>query len=254
MNIVVLGGKGVVGRHVVDRLRSEGHEVLVASRSTGVDIVTGEGLVDVMAGADVVVDATNATSFTTQETYDFFRQGTDNLIEAERLVGVTHHIAISVVGTERIDDSIYFRGKRYQDAQIRKSGIPYSIVHATQFYEFLVAIIVSAERDQIVQLAPAYIEPVAADDVAALIAQLAVEGPLNGTVEISGPERERMSELIRRFVTSMEAPCEVITDPRAPYFGARVDDRTLLPGDDARRARTGFEAWLAQSEYARSSW
>ncbi|SEW25249.1 NAD(P)H-binding protein [Luteibacter sp. 329MFSha] len=254
MNIVVLGGKGVVGHHVVDRLRGEGHDVTVASRSTGVDIGTGEGLVDALAGADVVIDATNASSYTTQETFDFFRKGIDNILEAERINGVGHHIAISVVGTERIDDSIYFRGKRYQDERIRKSGVPFSIVHATQFYEFLVAIVVSAEREQIVELAPAWIEPVAAADVAAVIAELASSDPLLGSLEIGGPERERLSDLIRRFVTIMEAPCDVRTIEDAPYFGARVKERVLLPCDGARRGELGFQAWLSQSEFARVDW
>lgn len=254
MNIVVLGGRGVVGRHIVERLSADGHAVRAASRSTGVDIVSGQGLEDALSGADVVVDATNSTTFDTPETWDFFRRGTDNMLEAERRQGISHHVAISVVGTGRIANSVYFDGKHYQDTQLRQSGIPFSIVHATQFYEFLVAIVASADRDQVVEMSPAFIEPVAAADVAALIARVVASGPLNRSVEITGPERERMSDLIRRFVLDVEAPCDVRTVAKAPYFGAILEERTLLPRGDAQRGSTGFEAWRAQSEYARVNW
>ncbi|NID16701.1 SDR family oxidoreductase [Luteibacter yeojuensis] len=254
MNIVVVGGRGLVGRNIVERLRAEGHEVSAVSRATGVDVITGQGLAECMAGAEVVVDVTNSPTFDDEAAYDFFRTAIDNLLTAEIAAGVRHHLTLSIVGTERLEDSHYLRGKALQDRLIRASGIPFTIVHATQFYEFLVAIIVDAVRDQTVRLSPAYIQPVASDDVAALMASLAVGEPLNGSIEIAGPERERMSELIQRFVIDMEAPCEVRADKAAPYFGAILDERSLVPGAGARQAQTGFQQWLERSEFARARW
>lgn len=256
MNIVVIGGRGLVGRNIVERLRSQGHEVTSASRATGVDLMTGRGLAKCLAGAEVVVDVTNSPTYDDVTAFEFFETAIVNLLEAEVRAGVKHHVALSVVGTERLGSSAshYFRGKALQDRFIRESGIPFTIVHATQFYEFLVAIIDSAVRDQIVHLSPAYIQPVASDDVAAAIARIAVGPPLNASVEVAGPERERMSELIQRFVIDMEAPCEVRSDARAPYFGATLDEFTLCPRESAECGKLGFQAWLEQSEFARVNW
>jgi uncharacterized protein YbjT (DUF2867 family) len=254
MNIVVIGGRGLVGRNIVERLRAQGHRVTAASRATGVDVITGQGLAACLAGAEVVVDVTNAPTYDDEAAFDFFRTAIANLLEAELAAGVKHHVTLSIVGTERLEDSHYLRGKALQDRLIRASGIPFTIVHATQFYEFLVAIIIDAVRDQVVRLSPAYIQPVASDDVAALMAGLAVGEPLNGAIEIAGPERERMSELIQRFVIDMEAPCDVRADASAPYFGATLDEYSLVPREGALRGGTGFQAWLERSEFARVGW
>lgn len=254
MNIVVIGGRGLVGRNIVERLRAEGHQVSAVSRATGVDVITGHGLAECMVGAEVVVDVTNSPTFDDEAAFDFFRTAIVNLLEAELAAGVKHHVTLSIVGTERLEESHYLRGKALQDRLIRASGIPFTIVHATQFYEFLVAIIANAVRDQTVRLAPAYIQPVASDDVAALMAALAVGEPLNGSIEIAGPERERMSELIQRFVIDMEAPCDVQADAGAPYFGALLHEYSLVPGESAVQGEVGFQKWLERSEFARVGW
>lgn len=254
MKIVVLGGRGLVGRNIVGRLRAQGHEVTAASRATGVDVITGEGLGACLAGAEVVVDVTNSPTFDDIAAFDFFRTAIINLLDAELAAGVKHHLTLSIVGTQRLEDSDYLRGKALQDRMIRASGIPFTILHATQFYEFLVAIVTNAIRDQTVRLSPAFIQPVASDDVAALMAMLAVGEPLNDSIEIAGPERERMSELIQRFVIDMEAPCDVQTDARAPYFGAILDAHSLVPGEGALQGEIGFQAWLERSEFSRVGW
>lgn len=257
MNIVVIGGRGLVGRNIVERLRAQGqHNVTSASRATGVDLTTGQALAECLVGADVVVDVTNSETYDDVAAYEFFQSAIANLLPAEAEAGVKHHIALSVVGTERLacSNSHYFRGKALQDRLIRESGIPFTIVHATQFYEFLVAIIDSAVRDQIVHLSPAYIQPVASDDVAAAMARIAAGPPLNRSVEVAGPEREPMAELIQRFVINLEAPCDVVRDPRAPYFGATLDEYTLIPQEGCHRGSRGFQAWLEQSEFARVNW
>lgn len=254
MNIVVVGGRGLVGRNIVERLRNGGHHVSAVSRATGVDVMTGQGLAECMVGAEVVIDVTNAPTFDDEAAFDFFRAAIGNLLEAELAAGVRHHVTLSIVGTQRLEDSHYLRGKALQDRLIRLSGIPFTIVHATQFYEFLVAIIENAVRDQVVRLSPAYIQPVASDDVAALMAALAVGPPLNRSIEIAGPEKERMSELIQRFVVDLEAPCDVQTDGRAPYFGAVLDEDSLVPGDGSLLGAVGFQKWLERSEFSRVGW
>lgn len=254
MNIIVLGGRGLVGRNVVERLRSDGHHAVAASRTTGVDVVTGKGLTECLVGADVVVDVTNSPDFESIAAFDFFKEAILNILRAEKHANVKHHVSLSVVGTGRLDDSPYLRGKALQERLIEASGIPFTIVHATQFFEFLRDIITSAVVGQKIPLSPAYIEPVASDDVAATIARVAVSMPVNGSIEIAGPERERMSELIQRNVTDMEAPYDVRTDPGAPYFGAIVSESVLLPEATAERGKRGYLEWLAQSEYARADW
>ena len=254
MNIVVIGGRGLVGRNVVERLRSQDHRVSAASRSTGVDLISGRGLAESLVGADVVVDVSNSPTFDDMAAFEFFKTAIFNLLDAEKHAGVKHHVSLSVVGTGRLEASPYLRGKALQERLIASSGIPFTIVHATQFYEFLLDIITYAIGGQTIHLSPAYIEPVASDDVAATIARVAAEAPLNGSIEIAGPERGRMSELIQRFVRDMEAPYDVRTDVRAPYFGATLDEFALLPREDAERGELGFQAWFEQSEYARADW
>lgn len=254
MKIVVIGGRGLVGRNIVRRLREQGHEVSAASRSTGVDIVTGVGLAAALAGADVVVDASNSPELEGLAPFEFFGHAIDNLLQAEADAGVTHHVAVSVVGTERMADSPYFRGKALQAARIRASGIPFTIVHATQFYEFLLQIVELSVYEQTLCLSPAYIQPVASADVAVAMAELAVRPPQNAVLEMAGPDRERLSELIQRFLLEIEAPYDVITDPLAPYFGATLADDSLLPGRAAHLCTTGFGAWLKQSEYWGANW
>ncbi|HKZ09968.1 MAG TPA: NAD(P)H-binding protein [Rhodanobacteraceae bacterium] len=254
MNIIVLGGSGLVGRNAVARLRADGHQVSAESRRTGVDVVTGQGLAESLAGADVVVDVTNSPEFEGIAAFEFFKAAIFNILDAEKRAGVKHHVSLSVVGTGRLEDSPYLRGKALQERQIAASGIPFTIVHATQFFEFLYDIIVDAEAEQTIRLSPAYIEPVASDDVAATIARVAASAALNGAIEIAGPDRVRMSELIQRNVLDMEAPYDVETDVRAPYFGATLDEFVLLPGAHAERGKIGYQAWLDQSDYARADW
>lgn len=254
MKIVVVGGNGLVGRHVVRRLRAQRHEVVAASRATGVDIVTGEGLARALAGAEVVVDVSNSPVLEGEAPCDFFKAAIANLLEAEAAAGVQHHLALSVVGTGRLDDSPYFRGKAFQEARIRASGLPFTVLHATQFYEFLLDIVELSVYDQALRLAPAYIQPVASADVAACLAELAVRRPLNAVIEMAGPERQCMPELIQRFLTQIEAPYEVIADAQAPYFGARLGRDSLLPGAAAHVCAMDFSAWLGQSEYWGADW
>ncbi len=254
MNIIVIGGRGLVGRNVVERLRLQGHDVSAASRATGVDLITGQGLAKSLIGADVVVDVSNSPTFDDAAAFEFFKTAIFNLLYAEKHAGVKHHVSLSVVGTDRLEASPYLRGKALQERMIAASGIPFTVVHATQFHEFLLDIITYAVDGQAIRLSPAYIEPVASDDVAATIARVAVEAPRNGSIEIAGPERSRMSELVQRFVLDMEAPYEVCADVDAPYFGARLDEWVLLPREDAERGKLGFQAWFEQSEYARADW
>lgn len=254
MNIIVMGGRGLVGRNIVERLRHQGHRVSSASRSSGVDLITGRGLAESLVDADVVVDVSNSPTFDDVASFEFFKTVIFNLLAAEKLAGVKHHVSLSVVGTGRLDASPYLRGKSLQEHMIAASGIPFTIVHATQFFEFLIDIVKDAICGQTIHLSPAFIEPVASDDVAATIARVAAEPPLNGSIEIAGPERGRMSELIQRFVIDIEAPYDVQTKVDATYFGAVLDEFVLLPREDAERGALGFEAWRKLSEYARADW
>lgn len=255
MKIVVIGGNGLVGRQIVALLNERGHEAVAASRATGVDIVSGTGLDAALAGADVVVDASNSAAPYGEPSYDFFSQGARHLLAAEARAGVRHHVAISVVGTDRLRNSPYFRGKGAAEDMIRASGIPYTILHATQFYEFLLAIVEAGGiADQALRLSPAYIQPVASRDVAEAMALIAVGPPLNATVEMAGPERERMCDIVSRFLGDMESPVEVVPDSRAPYFGAVLEETSLVPCAEARRCPVGFATWIRESEYARANW
>jgi len=254
MKIVVLGGNGLVGRNVVRRLHAGGHEVLAASRVSGVDITTGAGLAEVLAGAEIVVDVTNSPERDGPAAFEFFKTGGANLVQAETDAGVKHHVSLSVVGTGRLNDSPYLHGKAVQEQLIRESGIPFTILHATQFYEFLLEIVELSVYEQTLRLSPAFIQPVASADVAAALAELAVRSPKNAIVEIAGPDRERLCEIIQRFLTEIEAPYDVVADVLAPYFSATLQDDSLLPSEGARICTTGFQAWLSQSEYWGAGW
>ena len=246
MKIVVIGGSGLIGSKLVTKLDEHGHDAVAASPDTGVNTLTGEGLTDALAGAFVVVDVSNAASFEDAAVLEFFDRSTRNLLAAAAAAGVGHHIALSVVGTERLTESGYFRAKLAQEELIKESSIPYSIVRATQFFEFLDRIAADATDGNTVRLPPALIQPVAADDVAGAIGRIAVGSPADGIVEIAGPDRFRLDELIRARLGATGDPREVITDLEATYFSVTPGERTLLPGDDARIAHTRFEDWLKQ--------
>jgi uncharacterized protein YbjT (DUF2867 family) len=248
MKIVVIGGSGLIGKKLVDDLGQRSHEVVAASRSTGVDTLTGEGLADALVGAAVVVDVANSPSFEDRAVLAFFETSGRNLLAAEAVAGVRHHIALSVVGTDRLLASGYFRAKLAQENLIKASSIPYTIVRATQFFEFVGGIAQSATDGQSVRLPPALMQPIASDDVAAALADIAVEQPLNRTIELAGPESIRMDELVRRFLSANRDARKVTTDIHAGYFGTAVDDQTLTPGNNPRLGPTRFEDWLSRGQ------
>jgi uncharacterized protein YbjT (DUF2867 family) len=241
---VIIGGSGLIGSKVVRRLREQGHEVVPASRKTGVNTVTGDGLAEAMKGADVVVDVSDSPSFDEAAVMNFFRTSTTNLLAADAAAGVRHHVALSVVGTDRRMDSGYMRAKIAQEKLIEQSPIPYSIVYATQFFEFIQAIADSATDGDKVRLAPVLIQPIAAEDVAAEIAKIVVGKPLKGSVEIGGPEQFRLDDLVRRYLAARDDRRSVIADPNARYFGGALKERTLVPEKNATLGETRFEDWL----------
>ena len=246
MKIVVIGGSGLIGSKLVTRLDGQGHEAVAASPDSGVDTLTGDGLAEALDGAGAVVDVSNSPSFEDRAVLEFFETSTRNLLAAEAAAGVRHHVALSVVGTERLSESGYFRAKIAQEKLIRGSSIPYSIVHATQFFEFIKSIAAAATDGDTVRLAPVLIQPIAADDVARAVSRVSTGSPVNGVVEVAGPEQFRLDELIRRGLSARHDPRTVVPDPHARYFGAELDERTLVPGDGARVGRTRFEDWLSQ--------
>jgi uncharacterized protein YbjT (DUF2867 family) len=246
MKIVVIGGTGLIGSKLVNKLREHGHEAVAAAPNTGVNTITGEGLAEVLKGASVVVDVSNSPSWDDAEVLKFFETSTRNLLTGEAAAGVGHHVALSVVGTDRLSESGYMRAKIAQEKLIKESSIPYSIVHATQFFEFLKGLADISMVGDKVHLPPVLFQPMAADDVASGIARIAVGQPVNGIVEIAGPEQFRVDELVRRRLASLDDPREVIPDPNARYGGARVSEKTLLPGNNARLGETRFETWLTQ--------
>lgn len=247
MKIVVIGGSGLIGSKLVIKLREGGQEVMPASPSSGVNTLTGEGLAEALHGASVIVDVSNSPSFEDAAALRFFETSTHNLLTYEVAAGVGHHVALSVVGTERLSESGYFRAKIAQEQLIKGSAIPYSIVHATQFFEFLEGIADLSIEGDTVRLPPVLFQPMAADDVASALGRIAVGPPVNGTVEIAGPQQFRLDELVRRRLAALKDPREVIVDPEAPYSGAKVSLRTLLPDTTARLGETDFETWLARS-------
>ena len=244
MKIVVIGGSGLIGKKVVTDLREHGHEVLAASPSSGVNTVTGEGLAQALAGARVVVDVSNAPNWEDKAVLTFFETSGRNLLAAEAAAGVGHHVALSVVGTDRLLASGYFRAKLAQENLIKACPIPYTIVRATQFFEFVGGIAQFATQGQTVRVPPVLMQPIAADDVAAAMAEVALAEPLYGTVEIAGPEPIRQDDLVRQFLNATGDARKVITDPKALYYGIPVNDQSLTPGDHPRLGPTPFEDWL----------
>jgi len=246
MKIVVIGGSGLIGSKLVKKLREHGHETVAASRDSGVNTLTGEGLAEALRGASVLVDVSNSPSFEDAAVLKFFETSTRNLLGAEAEARVGHHVALSVVGTERLSESGYFRAKIAQEKLIKESSIPYSIVHATQFFEFVKNIAAAATEGNTVRLAPVLIQPMAADDVAKAVGRIAVGAPVNGIVEVAGPEQVRLDELIREGLKARQDPREVVADPQSRYFGAMLSERTLVPADNARLGEIRFQEWLNQ--------
>jgi uncharacterized protein YbjT (DUF2867 family) len=246
MKIVVIGGSGLIGSNLVTKLREHGHEAIAASPTSGVNSLTGDGLADALKGASVVVDVTNSPSWEDAAVLKFFETSTRNLLAYEAAAGVGHHVALSVVGTERLLESGFFRAKLAQENLIKASSIPYSIIRATQFFEFVNNIADFSADGNKVRLPPVLIQPMAADDVASAVGRIATGSPVNGTVEVGGPERFRLDELIRRGLAARNDRREVIAEPHARYFGIEVSESTLLPGDDARLEETRFESWLSK--------
>jgi uncharacterized protein YbjT (DUF2867 family) len=246
MKIVVIGGTGLIGSKLVSKLREQGHDAVAASPNSGVNTITGEGLADVLKGASVVVDVSNSPSFEGPAALTFFETSTRNLLVAEAKAGVGHHVALSVVGTERLSESGYMRAKMAQERLIGGSSVPYSIVHATQFFEFVKAIAAAGTDGNVVRLAPVLIQPMAADDVAAAVARVALGKPVNGIVEVAGPEQFRLDAFIQQGLEAQGDPRNVVPDPNARYFGAVLGERTLVPTGDARLGAIRFEDWLRQ--------
>jgi uncharacterized protein YbjT (DUF2867 family) len=246
MKLVIIGGTGLIGSKLVAKLRAHGHEVVPASPDTGVNTLTGKGLADVLRGASVVVDVSNSPSFEEKAVMEFFTTSTRNLLQYAAAAGVKHYVALSVVGTERIPDSPYLRAKDAQETLIRGGGIPYSIVHATQFFEFVKRIADDATVGTTVRVPPVILQPMAADDVAEAVGKVAVGVPVNGTVEVAGPQQFPFDELIRKGLAAYHDPREVVADPHARYFGAELRERSLIPWGEARLGGIRFDDWLRQ--------
>ncbi|KUY61140.1 SDR family oxidoreductase [Burkholderia sp. RF2-non_BP3] len=247
MKVVVIGGSGLIGSNVAKRLSSDGHEVVAASPSTGVNLITGNGLAKALEGAQVVVDVANAPSFDDIEVMEFFDTAGRNLLAAEQTAGVEHHLALAVVGTERLQRSGYFRAKAVQEALVKSSPIPYTLLRATQFFEFVGSIVDAGVHGDEVRLSPALIQPVAADDVSAVLADLAAGMPLNDTIEVAGQDRFPLDDLGRKYLAANKDSRTVIADVRARYFGCELDDRTLVASDGYRVGPTRFQNWLSRS-------
>jgi uncharacterized protein YbjT (DUF2867 family) len=248
MKILVIGGSGLIGSRLVTLLGKVGHEALAASPRTGVNAVTGEGLRNALVGADVVVDVTNAPSWEPQAVLDFFRTSARNLGKEEAAAGVRHHVALSIVGCERMPENTYFVAKVAQEAAIKAAGVPYTIVRATQFMEFIGGIADSSTVGGTVRLGDGLFQPIAADDVAAILAQIALAAPLNGAVDIAGPDRAPFAEIVTRYLKSVGDARPVVTDQDARYFGGRVEEHSLVPLGDARIGRISLDQWLAQAK------
>jgi len=260
MKIVVIGGTGLIGSKLVNKLQTHGHEAIAASPKSGVNTLTGEGLAEVLKGAEVLVDVSNSPSFDEDVAMNFFNTATRNLIQYGKAAGVQHYVALSVVGTDSLSQDRpsdgaktvrgYFRAKLAQEKLIAESSIPFSIVHATQFFEFVKNIADTSSDGTTVRLAPVLIQPMAADDVAAAVGRVAAGSPVNGIIEVAGPDQFRLDEFIRLGLSARNDPRNVVADPAAGYFGVEVDERTLVPGNDARLGTTTFKTWLAQSATA----
>jgi uncharacterized protein YbjT (DUF2867 family) len=246
MKIVIIGGTGLIGSKVVRMLRERSHDAVPASPDTGVNTLTGEGLAAVVAGADVVIDVSNSPSFDRETAMKFFQTSTRNILAAEAAAGVRHHVALSVVGIDHFADNGYFQAKLAQEELIRGSSIPYSIVHATQFFEFLKGIADDATVGNTVRVAPVMFQPIAAEDVARTVSSVAVGAPVNGIVEVAGPQPYRLDEFVRLGLRARKDPRDVVTDSQAPYFGTVPSERSLMPADDARIGELTFQAWQQQ--------
>jgi len=250
MKIVVIGGTGLIGSKVVANLKQKGHEVLAAAPNTGINTITGEGLKEAMAGTQEVIDLANSPSFEDKAVLEFFETSGRNLLAAEAAAGgVRHHVALSIVGIDRSDNG-YFRAKVAQEKLIKSSGIPYTIIRSTQFLEFLRGIVASSVDGNIVRISPGLFQPIAADDVGAIVADVALAAPRNGIVEIAGPERAPFNEFVARYLKAIGDPRKVASDPEARYFGGRVEERSLVPLGEARLGRIGFDEWLRRSQAA----
>ncbi|HEY4356896.1 MAG TPA: SDR family oxidoreductase [Acidobacteriaceae bacterium] len=248
MKIIVIGGTGLIGSKLVKDLLAEGHEAVAAAPTTGVNTLTGEGLAAVLKGAQVIVDVSNSPSWDEQAVMDFFTTSTKNLLQYGAEAGVGHLVALSVVGTDRLSESAYFRAKIAQEKLIRESSLPYSIVHAPQFFEFVKGIADISMVGDKVHLAPVLFQPMAAEDVAAAVGRVAVGPPVNGIVEIGGPEKFRLDELVRHCLSVLGDPRQVVADPNALYSGAHLSERTLIPEDDAKLGTIRFDDWLTQTK------
>jgi uncharacterized protein YbjT (DUF2867 family) len=244
MKIVVIGGTGLIGTKLVNKLRQGGHDVVAAAPDTGVNTITGEGLAEALAGAQVVVDVANSPSFEDRAALEFFQTSGRNLLAAEAAAGVRHHVALSIVGADRVTESGYLRAKLAQEHLVEASKIPFTIVRSTQFFEFMGGIAKDATTDQTVRVSPASLQPIAAEDVATALAEVAVAAPANGTIELAGPERLGLDELVRRFLGAMKDARQVVADVHARYFGAELNDRSLTPGDRPHLGQTHFADWL----------
>ncbi|MEW9612267.1 SDR family oxidoreductase [Shinella sp. S4-D37] len=244
MKIVVIGGTGLIGSKLVKRLEARGHETIAASPASGVNTMTGEGLAEVLAGAQVVVDVANSPSFEDKAVMEFFRTSGRNLLAAEAAAGVKHHVALSVVGTDRLQDSGYFRAKLAQEKLIEEARIPYTLVHSTQFFEFMFGIAQSGTRGDRVHLSPAMMQPIFSDDVADALVDLVLGSPVNGLVEIAGPEPIRISTAVEKYLRQIGDRREIVVDDKTTYFGALLDDKTLMPGAGARVGRTAYSEWV----------
>jgi len=255
MKVVVIGGTGLIGSKVVSILRERGHEVMSASPSSGVNTLTGEGLAEALAGAQVVVDVANSPSFEDKPAMDFFEESGRNLVSAEKTAGVKHHVALSVVGTDRLTGSGagslsgYFRAKLAQENLVKASGIPFTIVHATQFFEFAKNIAQSGTDGSTVRLSSVLMQPMAADDVAAAVAEVALDKPVNGLIEVAGPDQIRQDALVRQYLSATSDPRKVVTDDKPLYYGIEVNDQSLVPGPNSRLGKVHFKDWLSHSTH-----
>ena len=249
MKIVVIGGTGLIGSKTVAILRQRGHEVVAASPQSGVNTITGVGLKGALAGAQVVIDLANSPSFEDKAVLEFFETSERNLLPAETVAGVRHHVALSIIGIDRSDNG-YFRAKAAQEKLIVASGVPYTIIRSTQFLEFLSGIAASSADGNVLRISPGLFQPIAADDVAPFVAEAALAAPRNGIIEIAGPERAPFNEIVARYLKAVGDPRQVVSDPEARYFGGRVEERSLVPLGEARLGRIGLDEWLRRSQAA----
>jgi uncharacterized protein YbjT (DUF2867 family) len=245
MKIVIIGGTGLIGSKTAERIRKQGHEVIAASPNTGVNTITGEGLADALKHADVVIDLANSPSFEDQAVLEFFQTSGKNLMAAEKAARVKHHVALSIVGADRLPDSGYLRAKVAQEKIIRESGIPYTIVRSTQFMEFLGGIGQAATVDGTAHLSTGYLQPIASDDVADFVSEAALAAPVNGVIEIAGPERARLCDFVARYLKASGDSRTVVADPNAPYFGTKLEDGSLVSDNNPRIGRIDFDRWFA---------